>query len=144
MHYNVGRNDCCVREAFRMLRNDLARSKRRAGKVKAFILYRELTFKYATNRNWNDPNICFSFSSVRPSRFVRIRRSLSGVCSSTSADFHRFPVNTYLYPSLFRVLRGIFAFFVPDYRFWVFYYDTANISNGNGTCTNWYCNIIRL
>lgn len=37
---------------------------RKPGEVKAFILYRELTFKYARNRNWNDPNICFSFSPL--------------------------------------------------------------------------------
>lgn len=72
MHYNaiqVIQND---QIPFYIGKNQLSNCFPGLGEVKAFILYRELTFKYARNRNWNDPNICFSFS-----RFSIISRSLS-------------------------------------------------------------------
>ena len=71
MHYNGGRVDSPPLVSVPAACVKLADCKS-PGKVKAFILYRELTFKYATNRNWNDPNICFSFSprsGLRPGRY---------------------------------------------------------------------------
>lgn len=50
MHYNGGRADSPSPESVPGACVELADCKS-PGKVKAFILYRELTFKYATNRN---------------------------------------------------------------------------------------------
>lgn len=80
MHYNVDREFPVSRNSNRSNINRMVYWKSQ-GEVKAFILYRELTFKYATNRNWNDSNICFSFSPFRsksisllPPYFVRFGR----------------------------------------------------------------------